>query len=58
MKSILDSSFQYTSSFQTDLRKKFAQIRRQMRKEQPPTPPETAKVVPMKKQRVGEIRQE
>jgi hypothetical protein len=58
MKSILDNSFQYTASFQTDLRKKFAQIRRQMRKDQQPTEADTAKVFPIKKQRVGEIRQE
>lgn len=31
MKSILDSSFHYTPSIQTDLRKTFAKIRRQQR---------------------------
>jgi hypothetical protein len=30
MKSILDPSFRYTSSFNTDLRKKFARIRRDL----------------------------
>lgn len=31
MKSILDRSFQYTPSAQTDLRKTFARIRRELR---------------------------
>ena len=31
MKSILDSSFRYTSSVETDLRKTFARIRREQR---------------------------
>ena len=31
MKSIFDRSFQYTSSVETDLKKTFARIRRQMR---------------------------
>ena len=31
MKSILDSSFRYTSSVETDLRKTFARIRRDQR---------------------------
>jgi hypothetical protein len=34
MKSILDPSFQYTNSLETDLRKTFARVRREMRKEQ------------------------
>ena len=34
VKSILDSSFRYTSSVETDLRKTFARIRRQQRTDQ------------------------
>lgn len=34
MKSILDRSFQYTPSSQTDLKKTFARIRRERRKEE------------------------
>jgi hypothetical protein len=34
MKSIFDRSFRYTSSAETDLRKTFARVRRQMREEQ------------------------
>ena len=34
MKSILDPSFRYTNSAQTDLRKTFARIRRELRKRQ------------------------
>lgn len=33
MKTILDPSFRYTSSFNTDLRKTFARIRRSHRKD-------------------------
>ena len=33
MKSILDPSFRYTASFNTDLQKTFARIRRDRRKE-------------------------
>jgi len=33
MKSILDPSFRYTSSVETDLRKTFAKIRRALRKQ-------------------------
>ena len=32
--SILDPSFRYTSSFETDLRKTFARVRRELRREQ------------------------
>ena len=35
MKSILDPSFRYTSSVETDLRKTFAKVRRELRKHQP-----------------------
>ncbi len=34
MKTLLDSSFQYTRSVDTDLRKTFAKIRRKLRDEQ------------------------
>jgi hypothetical protein len=34
MKSILDPSFRYTASVETDLRKTFARIRRDLRKQQ------------------------
>jgi hypothetical protein len=34
MKSILDPSFRYTKSVETDLRKTFARIRREMRRQQ------------------------
>lgn len=34
MKSILDPSFQYTPSAQTDLRKTFARIRREQKRQQ------------------------
>lgn len=34
MKSILDPSFRYTSSAETDLRKTFARIRREQRKQE------------------------
>jgi len=33
MKSILDPSFRYTSSVETDLRKTFAKVRRALRKQ-------------------------
>jgi len=33
MKSILDPSFRYTSSVETDLRKSFAKVRRALRKQ-------------------------
>jgi len=34
MKSILDPTFRYTKSVETDLRKTFARIRRELRKQQ------------------------
>lgn len=34
MKSILDPSFRYTKSVETDLRKTFAKIRRELRKQE------------------------
>lgn len=36
MKSILDPSFKYTPSVETDLRKTFARVRRELRKQQAP----------------------
>jgi len=51
MKSILDPTFRYTSSANTDLRKTFARIRRESRRQTPSTPreePESAqKVTPI-----------
>ena len=38
MKSILDPTFRYTSSANTDLRKTFARIRREARREKQVTP--------------------
>jgi hypothetical protein len=35
MKSILDPSFRYTSSANTDIRKTFARVRREMRRQGP-----------------------
>jgi len=37
MKSILDPSFRYTSSDNTDIRKTFARIRRESRRQSPAT---------------------
>lgn len=37
MKSILDPSFRYTKSVETDLRKTFARVRRELRKQSEPT---------------------
>ncbi len=37
MKSILDPTFHYTSSANTDLRKTFARVRRELRKQQQTT---------------------
>ncbi len=39
MKSILDPTFRYTSSLNTDIRKTFARARRDLRKVAAPTPP-------------------
>jgi hypothetical protein len=48
MKSILDPTFRYTSSANTDLRKTFARIRRENRKQsQPENPENTPKVTPI-----------
>jgi hypothetical protein len=48
MKSILDPSFRYTSSANTDIRKTFARIRRESRRQPAATPrdePDAAKKV-------------
>jgi hypothetical protein len=42
MKSILDPTFRYTSSANTDLRKTFARIRRESRRQLQATPREDA----------------
>ena len=47
MKSILDPSFRYTKSVDTDLRKTFARIQREMRKQQQQQ--SAARVEPMRK---------
>ena len=47
MKSILDPSFRYTKSVETDLRKTFARIRRELRNQQQQQA--TARVGAMKK---------
>jgi hypothetical protein len=45
MKTILDPSFRYTASFNTDLKKTFAKIRRGHRKEVPQAAPSSAATV-------------
>lgn len=51
MKSILDPSFRYTSSANTDIRKTFARVRREMRRQGSPNgtqePPNGGKVTPI-----------
>jgi hypothetical protein len=42
MKSILDPTFRYTSSANTDLRKTFARVRREQRRQVTPDRPEGA----------------
>jgi head-tail adaptor len=46
MKSILDPTFRYTSSANTDLRKTFARIRRENRRQTQATPRESAEATP------------
>jgi hypothetical protein len=41
MKSILDPTFRYTPSVETDVRKTFARIRRELRAQNTKAPPET-----------------
>ena len=45
MKSILDPSFRYTKSVETDLRKTFARVRREMRRQQVQQPSTSTEVV-------------
>ena len=52
MKSILDPSFRYTSSVETDLRKTFARVRREARTVQP----QSAAVAMPQKQKVVALR--
>ena len=46
MKSILDPTFRYTSSANTDLRKTFARIRRESRKQSQPASQENSEATP------------
>ena len=46
MKSILDPTFRYTSSANTDLRKTFARIRRENRRQTPASTRETVETTP------------
>lgn len=46
MKSILDPTFRYTSSANTDLRKTFARIRRENRKQTQSNPQDNPEVAP------------
>ena len=46
MKSILDPTFRYTSSANTDLRKTFARIRRENRKQAQPASQENSESTP------------
>lgn len=50
MKSILDKTFRYTNSVNTDLHKKFAEIRRAMAKDKDKQA-DTATVTPFRKQK-------
>jgi hypothetical protein len=45
MKSILDPSFRYTNSTQTDLRRTFARIRREQRKQEQAACPSNVKAI-------------
>ena len=47
MKSILDPSFHYTRSIDTDLRKTFARVRRELRQQAQSHGEQSAKVVSM-----------
>jgi len=52
MKSILDPSFRYVSSHATDLRKTFARIKREMRKDDSPQPRDpNGKIVTLRSER-------
>ena len=45
MKTILDPSFRYTASFNTDLKKTFARIRRSQRQDSPKAPARATNLV-------------
>lgn len=45
MKSILDPSFRYTKSVETDLRKTFARVRRELRKQQQEPSPASVEAI-------------
>jgi hypothetical protein len=46
-RSILDPSFQYVPSVETDLRRTFARVRRELRKQGKPAPEPNRKVIPI-----------
>ena len=54
MKSILDPSFKYTPSVETDLRKTFARVRRDQRKAQQAAPP--SNVQPLRRDAVPRMK--
>jgi len=54
MKSILDPSFHYTPSVETDLRKTFARIRREQRKSQKTAAP--SNVQPLRRDRPSRLK--
>jgi hypothetical protein len=54
MKSIFDRSFHYTPSFETDVKKTFAKIRRQQRQIRIQAAAETKqKVLPIRQSKIG-----
>jgi hypothetical protein len=54
MKSIFDRSFHYTPSFETDVKKTFAKIRRQQRQIRIQAAAETKqKVLPIRQNKIG-----
>ena len=55
MKSILDPSFHYTPAASTDLRKTFARIRREMRKQSRAEAEASAKVSPIFERQVRAV---
>lgn len=57
MKSIFDRSFRYTPSFETNLKKTFAKIRRQRQRAQVQAAAETPqKVLPIRQSKIGSGR--
>jgi hypothetical protein len=53
MKSILDSSFRYTSSVQTDLRKTFAKIRRKQSQKRALEDTRNVSVLPIRQTKIS-----